>query len=309
MPTRPESLRPFTIRYTRLVLLVFSIIVLAAVASLTGILSNAGPGPFAYESIRGQVILIHGRGIYQHMSADVAVQGIAQDYVTLLMGIPALLIAVWGGRHGSVRHRLLLAGVLGYFFVTYLFYTAMGMYNALFLVYVTLLGLSFFALLMTLLSIDLAALPARFTERAPIRFVGGFLVFNAGMIALLWLSIVVPPLLDGTLYPAGLEHYTTLIVQGFDLGLLLPLSVVSGWLLFRRRPLGYLAGTVFIVFLAILMTALVAKLLAMATTGVSVVPAIFIIPVFMAIAWWSAYRMLNQVVPGPGTLATKTGLP
>jgi hypothetical protein len=281
-------------------LLAWAIVPLALAAAGAGILTEAGPGPFDYTTIRGETVRIYGRGLYRHMSADVAIQGVAQDYVTLLMGLPALLVAWWGARRGSLRHHLLLGGVLGYFFVTYLFYTAMGMYNALFLVYVTLLGLSFFGLLATLLSVRVAALPDRFSARAPVRFTGGFLIFNAGAIALLWLSVVVPPLLDGSVYPATLQHYTTLIVQGFDLGLLLPLSVVSGWLLVRRRPLGYLAGTVYIVFLAILMTALVAKLLAMAKTGVSVVPAIFIIPVFMAIAWGAAYRMLKSVGQGPG---------
>lgn len=289
-PRRTSSVLPGPVN-----LLLLATVMLAFIASLTGILSKAGPGPYPYTSIRGQAIPIYGRGIYQHMSADVAIQGIAQDYVTLLMGIPALLIAWWGARRGSLRHRLLLGGVLGYFFVTYLFYTAMGMYNELFLVYVTLLGLSFFALLATLLSVEPASLPDRFSAAAPTRFTGGFLQINAVLIALLWLSVVVPPLLDGTIYPAALQHYTTLIVQGFDLGLLLPLSFVAGWLLVRRRPLGYLAGTVYIVFLAILMTALVAKLLAMARTGVSVVPAIFIIPVLMAVAWWSAYRMLKSI--------------
>ena len=278
----------------RLALMIFAITALAAVATLTGILSDAGPGLYYYESIRGRTIAIYGQGIYRHMSADFAIQGIAQDYVTLLMGIPALLIGWWGGRRGALRYRLLLGGVLGYFFVTYLFYTAMGMYNALFLVYVTLLGLSFFALLTTLLSVDLPALPERFSARTPTRFVGGFLCVNAVLIALLWLGVVVPPLLDGSVYPAEVQHYTTLIVQGFDLGLLLPLSFVSGWLLLRRVPLGYLAGTVYIVFLAILMTALVAKLIAMALEGVNVVPAIFIIPVITATAWIAAYQMLKS---------------
>ena len=57
------------------------IAVLAGIASFIGIFLQFGDGSFIYQSIRGHDIEIYGRGIYQHMSSDVAVQGIAQDYV------------------------------------------------------------------------------------------------------------------------------------------------------------------------------------------------------------------------------------
>jgi hypothetical protein len=44
--------------------------------------------------------------------------------------------------------------------VTYLFYTVMGMYNQLFLVYVVLLSTSFFAFLLSLLPFDAAEVSA-----------------------------------------------------------------------------------------------------------------------------------------------------
>jgi len=76
-------------------------------------------------------------------------------------------------------------------------------------------------------------------DRFPRRYLGVFLLVNAGAIAPLWLGVVLPPLIDGSIFPVELEHYTTLIVQGMDLDLLLPLAVVTGVLLLRRRPAGY----------------------------------------------------------------------
>ncbi|MDV7393351.1 hypothetical protein RZS08_18405, partial [Arthrospira platensis SPKY1] len=84
-----------------------------------------------------------------------------------------------------------MSGVLGYFLVTYLFYTAMGMYNVLFLAYVALLGLSFFGFVLSLLRFEVSGVAAFFSEKTPNRFAGGFLIFNAVSIALLWLSMVV----------------------------------------------------------------------------------------------------------------------
>jgi hypothetical protein len=263
-----------------IILLIVAIVVFSSVATTAGIVTNEGPGRFNYETIRGNTVEIYGKGLYKHMTADVAIQGIAQDYITLFAGIPALIISLILALRGSLKARIVLAGVTGYFFVTYLFYTTMGMYNEMFIPYLILLCLTFFTLVQLLLSFDIKALPANYSNKAPLRFTAGFLVFNAIAIAFLWLGIIVPPIVDGTLYPNELNHYTTLIVQGLDLGLLLPIAVVSGLMLLKKRPLGYLLVPVYTVFLSFLMAALMAKIIAMGINGVNIIPSVFIIPVF-----------------------------
>jgi uncharacterized membrane protein len=108
--------------------------------------------------------------------------------------------------------------------------------------------------------------------------------------------MIIPPLLDGTIYPDALNHFTTLIVQGLDLGLLLPVCFVSGWLLIKKESLGYLSGTVYLVFLSFLMTALVAKIIAMAINGVNVIPVIFIIPAINLITITCAVLMIKNII-------------
>jgi hypothetical protein len=275
--------------------LVFLIVLAAGMATATGIWTDNGPGNYEYETIRGQTITIYGKGLYEHMSAEVAIQGIAQDYVTLFIGIPMLLIALYFARKDSIRGRFLLAGSLGYFLVTYLFYLIMGMFNALFLVYAFLLGTTFFAFVLTLLSFDLDELPKLFGKKTPAKFSGGFLLFNTFAIAFLWLGIVVPPLLDGSIFPKEVEHYTTLIVQGMDLGLLLPLAFVSGLLLIRKTRFGYLLGPTYLVFLSLLMTALTGKIIAMGLAGYNIIPVIFIIPTFTIVATVCSILLLGNI--------------
>ena len=118
----------------------------SSIAAGFGILSDFGQGSFQYESIRGQIVEIYGIGIYGHMSSDVAIQGIAQDYITLFIALPLLIISLIGFSRARPQALFVLAGTIGYFFVTYLFYTAMAMYNIMFLIYVSLLCLSFFGL-------------------------------------------------------------------------------------------------------------------------------------------------------------------
>jgi hypothetical protein len=138
-------------------------------------------------------------------------------------------------------------------------------------------------------------LPQAFSPRAPVQLIGTFLVLNAFAIAIMWLGIVVPPLLDGSLYPSGLEHYTTLIVQGLDLGLLLPIGLVVGLLMRAWRPIGLLGGSVYLVFLALLMTALTAKLIAMGQADVNTVPAIYIVPLINVLAIIGVVLLFRQI--------------
>jgi hypothetical protein len=260
--------------------LVLSIAIFATAATSMGIFSNEGAGHFQFMSVRGKQVTIHGKGLYKDMSAEVAPQGIAQDIVTLFVGIPMLLLSLVATQKGSVKGRFLLAGTLGYFLVTYLFYLVMAMYNKLFLAYVFLAGVSFYAFVILLLSFDRAKITQLFSTSVPVRATGRFLIFNAACIALLWLSIVVPPLLDGTIIPLQAAHYTTLIVQGLDLAILLPAAIITGTLFINKKPLGFLLCPVYFIFLSLLMTALTAKLIMMAMSSYNVVPAIFIIPVF-----------------------------
>lgn len=268
----------------KLTVLVVLITIIAGVASGIGIISSGGQGPYPYESIRGEVVEIYGTGIYRHMSADVAVQGVAQDVITLFIGIPMLWISLFLARSGSLTGRYMLAGTTGYFLVTYLFYLVMGMYNILFLAYASLLGMSFFAFLLSVLGFKPEDLPGLFRNESPVRLSGLFLMVNSIAISLLWLGVVLPPLFDGSIYPVQLQHYTTLIVQGLDLGLLLPAGFVAGWLLYRKHPFGFLFGPVYLIFLSILMAALVSKIVAMGMAGQPIFPVIIIMPTIFIIA-------------------------
>ena len=263
-------------------------------ASAAGLFSRGGPGPFEYESIRGHMVPIYGHGLYRHMSAEVAPQGIAQDVVTLFLAVPLLLVALYWAHRRGLRGRIVLAGVLGYFVVTYLMYLVMGMYNPMFLAYVAALCVSFFALASLLLGLDPQRLHDSFVNRGSLRTAGIFLIANGALIALLWLSIVIPPLISGEV-PVQVEHYTTLVVQGLDLALLLPLSIVSGYMAIKGQKLGSLLTPVYIVFLALLMTALSAKIVAMGLLGYEIIPVVFIIPTLNIVSAILAVRVVRSV--------------
>ncbi|MDZ7806710.1 MAG: hypothetical protein U5K71_06310 [Gracilimonas sp.] len=281
-----------------LTFLVAVIAVASAISALFGLLSSGGPGSYQYDSIRDQTIVIYGSGIYKHMSLEVAIQGIAQDLITLLIAIPALIISFIYSLKGSLRARIIFTGVSFYFFVTYLMYQLMAMYNQLFLVYVFLAGASFFVLILNLYPLRSLEVKSVFSKNAKTTFGGAFLIFNGAAITLLWLSIVIPPLLDGSIYPLAVEHYTTLVVQAIDLSLLLPLAFLFGYLLYKQKPEGYLYGTAYLVFLVFMMTALLSKILFMGAYGYKIIPVIIIIPVILLCALIGSYGMLKGFKTG-----------
>lgn len=202
--------------------------------------------PFEFRTLHGESVMIQGHGLYRYDTVSFAAQAIAQDVVTLSIGIPLLVVAFVRFKKGSLRGQLLLTGTLGYFLYTYASY-AFGMaYNFLFLAYVALFAMSLFAFILVLMTIDVTTLPKRFSPGLPRRTIAIFLFVVGGFLLLAWLGRIGPALLANQ-PPIGLESYTTLIIQTLDLGVIVPTVFLSGVLLWKRRPWGYLLAVIVLV--------------------------------------------------------------
>lgn len=226
-------------------ILVILIAVLALAGCLAGFLAGGGSGPYEYQSIRGETVKIYGNGLYQYDSVGVVAQGKAQDIVTVIMGIPLLLASLFLANRGSFRGRLMLTGTLGYFLYSYISYTFLWTYNPLFLVYTAIMSLSLYAFILCFMTFDIGQMPGRFSKELPVKFLGGFQIAIGILLSLLWLGRIVPTIPDASA-PVGLEHYTTLVIQGMDLGFIVPTAFISGILLLRRKPFGYLLSSIVI---------------------------------------------------------------
>jgi hypothetical protein len=74
-------------------------------------------------------------------------QAIGQDFVTLTVALPSLVVAAILAGRGSGGGRLIWLGVLTYLVYTYAIYAFATRFNSLFLVYVALLGCSLYEML------------------------------------------------------------------------------------------------------------------------------------------------------------------
>lgn len=140
----------------------------------------------------------------------------------------------------------MLTGTLGYFLYTYMSYSFLWMYNPFFIVYVILMSLSLFSFVLAMMSFDLGSITLHFSERLPVKFLGGFQIFIAFAIGMLWLGEIAPSIFQGVI-PVKLEHYTTYVIQAMDLGIVVPAAVLSGILLIKRNPFGFLLSSVIII--------------------------------------------------------------
>jgi len=277
--------------------LVALIAVLALVAAGTGVLWQGNGHPYPFTTLRGETVMMHGRGLYRYETVSGAAQAIASDVVTLGLGIPLLWISAWLYGRGSLRGHLLLAGTLGYFLYTYASMAFLAAFNPLFLAYVALFSLSLFAFILAMTSIDVAALPSRFSDRLPRRGIAIVLFAIGGFLLLAWLGRIVPALLTGA-PPYGLESYTTLVIQALDLGLIVPLAILAGLLLLKARPLGYLLAAVALLKGLTMATAVSAMAVGQVLAGLTVSPVELVVFPGLALANAAmAWMLLRNVQP------------
>lgn len=260
------------------------ILLLAAFAAGCGVFIQEPGEPFSFTTLRGDTVMIHGRGLYHYDSVSGAAQLIGNDVVTLVLGLPLLLCSILLAARGSLRGRLLLSGTLGFFLYTYASLAFLTAYNQLFLVYVALFSLSLFDFVLSLTSIDLNSLPAAFSERLPRKTIAAFFFILGVMLLFLWLGgIIIPSLLTGEA-PSGLDSYTTLVIQALDLGVIVPASFLAGALLLKRKPFGYLLSTVVLIKGFTMSAALIAMVIGQVLAGLPVPPPQLVFVAFVSLA-------------------------
>lgn len=167
-------------------------------------------------------------------------------------GVPALvattiLIATTSTAAISARAAVIRIGTVAFFVYNSLMLLFGTPFNAWFLVYVAMLGLSLAALIALGAPIDAPALAQRFTARRRARGIATYLLVIVVANTLIWLRAVVPALAhtDDPPFLAGTGLITNPIyVQ--DLSFWLPLAGLSAVWLWNRRPWGVVLGGAFL---------------------------------------------------------------
>jgi hypothetical protein len=242
--------------------------------------------------------------IYAKETASWAAQGFGQDVVNLLVIVPILLGCAWGVARASRGALLILAGVLIYLVYSFALYAFAMHFNALFLIYCATLGVAFYCLVDVgiYLRTQDGQLWFALTQRRT-RIVGWFLIAIATLFYALWLSTVIPALIDGrppaSLAEAGL---ITNPVHILDLAIILPALAIGGVLVLARRASGYLLAPVMLAFNGAMTIAIVGMNVSMRGHGLPTEAIVVVAMVLVAIAsTWMLVGFLRRIRP-PTTL-------
>ncbi len=179
------------------------------------------------------------KGVYRD-NVFVTTTWLGNDAVTLFLAVPMLLVALIFGVRNSWLAKLVWLGVLDYMLYNYAFYLFGAAFNVFFLIYAAILGLSIFALIFGLIELDVAALSHHFSQKTPVKWIGGYFLFVATGLSGVYLMQSIGFIVTGQL-PAivTIANHPTNVVFALDLTLLIPWLAVGAVWLMKRQPWGY----------------------------------------------------------------------
>ncbi|MFL2094699.1 hypothetical protein [Marinilactibacillus psychrotolerans] len=194
----------------------------------------------------------------------------------------------------SLKGRFFLTGTLGYFLYSYASYSFVAMYNNFFLIFVALMGLSFFGFIINVTSFNLESLKEIFSNLAHKKYLSYSTIIFGMAIGLMWLARLLPALSTGI--PDGLEHYTTLPIQALDLGIIVPATIISGILLYREKTLGYLLNPIIIIKGITILMAIDAMVISLSLNGKPVsIGELVIFPLFTIIYIFNLQLITKEI--------------
>lgn len=159
------------------------------------------------------------------------------DWVTLVIAVPLLVAGLSLAKRGSTRGVLLWAGMLAYAAYNYAYYLLGAALNRFFILYVVCVVAAVAALVMLLVDVDARAIAARFAEKTPVRRAGGYLMFTAVGLSVVWVGTWAAYAFAGR--PTPVETDAFQLVAALDLTTMVPALALGGYLLFHRRAWGY----------------------------------------------------------------------
>jgi hypothetical protein len=248
------------------------------------------------------------KGLYRD-TPNLVAQAIGQDFISLAVVLPLMMIAAFIAGHGSLQARFIWLGAMAYLVYTYASFAFAIQYNPLFLVYLALLGCSLYALIFGLTSIDTSVVKRWDTEKIPTRAVSLYLAVLGIVFYFLWLSELIPELAAGVIPQSILDDKTpTNAVYVLDMAWILPSFGIAAVNLWRKHSLGYTLAGVLLPFFTLLAAAILSMAILQAREGTSDLIVIVFFGTLLAsavgmLAWY--FKSLRPDVENSGKMVNR----
>jgi hypothetical protein len=196
-----------------------------------------------------------------------AVQAVGQDYANLIV-VMLLLASTYCLSRDSLRAYLVWLGAHIYIIYVFAIYAFAVHFNFLFLLYIMILGVSFYTVIGGLRAVDTANLSEYLKSNTESKKASALLMVTGIMFSALWLSEIVPYILSDQMPPIlGETGLLTNPVHVLDLAFMLPGMVIASVLLWRREALGFLMAVPLLVFSATVGIGIIAMFVLSASKG------------------------------------------
>lgn len=231
--------------------------------------------------------------LYSKETADWVAQSTAQDAVDFFLVLPVFVLAGLYVFRGERLAEPIWGGALIYLVYTFIIYCFALHFNALFLAYVAILGLSTYGLVYFLRRQVRRPGIRLLSSARPGKLIGTYFQVVAVLFCLLWLAEIIPAILQGitppSLVAAGL---VTNPVHILDLAIFLPGVFMVGLLLRRQHPLGLLFAPALLVFFILMDITITVIFVAQQAAGAPVnLPGMVLMPLMallslMGLVWF-----------------------
>jgi len=153
----------------------------------------------------------------------------ANDIITLFVVVPLTIITIKFYRKGSQKSYLLLMGLIAYMLYNYAFYLFGTVFNKFFLLYVAIFVLSIYTLILGLTGLEIKNIASGFNINTPVKWIATYLFFTTIPLLIVEGSQCVQFIISGK------EPAVPPLIFALDLSIVIPNSLLAGFLLWNRK--------------------------------------------------------------------------
>lgn len=228
-------------------LLCYIIVLLTLVTTTVGLLYSTGGERIFVENIYGEIIELYGDGIYKYNSVLKAGANKGTDLVMLIVAVIFAFLTLIKEKYAKFRFWQVgaLFGLLYYasclvFGVTF---------NQMFPIYVMLFSTALFAMIYLMQDLLKTESLIEAVKRKSFKGTAIFLLI-CGSSTLVWMEYIMQAIISGE--PLSIiEIYTTEPTFVFDLGIVLPIYIITAIALLKKKSIGYMLTPILLSFIVI----------------------------------------------------------
>lgn len=206
---------------------------------------------------------IFNASTYSLETVNWALQGRGQD-IGNLIALPIFLISTYFLTRKSLVAYFVWLGTLMYYIYAFTIYCFAVHFNSLFLVYVSVLGLSAYTFIGGIISCENTLLSKAIPFNIKTKISAISIILTGVLFTFLWLSSVIPAVLSG-ITPKDLVETGLWVnpVHVIDLSFVLPGMIITGILFLRKSKHGYLFTFPWLMFSVLMGSSIVATMIIM----------------------------------------------